>query len=158
QGRIILAGYGVELRGSQSFTDFAVVRLLPDGQFDPSFGYAGVVLTSIGSGASGANAVAIDAQDRIVVAGYSTGNGGSKDFAVARYTTSSALDPSFNSGSGYRIIDVAGGQSASATGVAIDSLGRIVLGGSAFNGSNNDFAVARLSPDGSLDPTFGNAG
>jgi uncharacterized delta-60 repeat protein len=42
--------------------------------------------------------------------------------------------------------------------VAIDSSGRIVVAGYAYNGSYNVFAVARYNSDGSLDTTFNNKG
>ncbi len=45
-----------------------------------------------------------------------------------------------------------------ATGVAIDAEGRILEGGSAYNGSNDDFALVRWTPAGTLDPSFGNGG
>jgi uncharacterized delta-60 repeat protein len=157
QGRIILAGNGSGPPPQAIQRGFAVVRLLPNGEPDPSFGSGGIVVTPIGSEAPIANAVAIDAQDRIVVAGVTFGSAG-QDFAVARYTTSGALDPSFDAGAGIRTIDVAPGTDDAATAVAVDGQGRIVVGGYAFNGSNNDFALARLNPDGSLDTTFGLSG
>ncbi|MEP6786909.1 MAG: CHRD domain-containing protein [Acidobacteriota bacterium] len=43
--------------------------------------------------------------------------------------------------------------------VAIQSDGKIVAAGFAFNGSNNDFAIVRYNPNGTLDDTFdGNSG
>ena len=42
--------------------------------------------------------------------------------------------------------------------VAVQSDGRIVVVGSAYNGNDNDFAVARYNPDGTLDTTFGTMG
>jgi uncharacterized delta-60 repeat protein len=44
------------------------------------------------------------------------------------------------------------------TSTAVDSLGRIVVAGSMSNGANYDFAVARYSPAGKLDPSFGGTG
>jgi uncharacterized delta-60 repeat protein len=45
-----------------------------------------------------------------------------------------------------------------ASGVAVDSSGRIVVAGTSFNGSNNDFAVARYTATGSLDFSFNGTG
>src|SRR5690349_6759364 len=42
-----------------------------------------------------------------------------------------------------------------ASGVAVQPDGKIVAAGVAFNGSDNDFALARYNPDGSLDAGFG---
>ena len=46
----------------------------------------------------------------------------------------------------------------SATTVAIQANGKIVAGGYAFNGIDNDFAIARYNMNGSLDSTFDNDG
>src|SRR5262249_28094209 len=71
------------------------------------------------------------------------------------------LDTTF-SGDGKQTVGfnrVPGGQDDEATDVAIDSLGRIVLGGFAqFSGSDYDFAVARLNANGTLDTTFNSTG
>jgi uncharacterized delta-60 repeat protein len=45
-----------------------------------------------------------------------------------------------------------------ASSVAIDSQGHIVAGGWSSNGGDNDFAIARYRPDGSLDPSFQGTG
>jgi uncharacterized delta-60 repeat protein len=50
------------------------------------------------------------------------------------------------------------GNPATALAVALDSQGRIVLGGYAYNGSDDDFALARYTAGGALDPTFGTGG
>ncbi|NCX96747.1 MAG: hypothetical protein EBX41_10185, partial [Chitinophagia bacterium] len=43
-------------------------------------------------------------------------------------------------------------------GIALQTDGKIVVAGYSYNGSNNDFALARYNTDGSLDTTFGSAG
>src|SRR5262245_48861918 len=42
--------------------------------------------------------------------------------------------------------------------IAVDSLGRIVIAGYTANGSNIGFAIARFTPAGALDPSFGGTG
>jgi uncharacterized delta-60 repeat protein len=74
-GRIIVAG--------TSSGDFVVLRVNPDGTFDPTFGGDGIVTTDLG-GDDVANRMALDAFGRIVVAG-ATDAGGTKDLAVVRY-------------------------------------------------------------------------
>src|SRR5438045_9484468 len=61
------------------------------GDLDPTFGSGGVVTTAIGS-LDEASAVAIQADGKIVAAGY-TSNGPNTDFGLARSTTSRTLDP-----------------------------------------------------------------
>lgn len=79
-GRIVAAGYA---RSTEQTGDFAVVRYNPDGSADLSFGDNGKVTTSFGS-LSGAQALAVQPDGNIVVAGYTVGDV-SRDFALARY-------------------------------------------------------------------------
>ena len=51
-----------------------------------------------------------------------------------------------------------GGGNDAARDLALQSDGKIIVVGSTFNGSDYDFAVARYSPTGSLDPTFATTG
>jgi uncharacterized delta-60 repeat protein len=73
-GKIVIAGY------SQSDEDVAVVRLNADGSPDATFGTAGKAKVDFGVATFG-NAVALQKNGRIVVAGQRSG---SDDFAVAR--------------------------------------------------------------------------
>jgi uncharacterized delta-60 repeat protein len=98
--------------------------------------------------------VAIGGGDSCVLPGTGCPGG----FAVTRQEASGAPDPSF--GNGGRVdIGVAAG---TATAVAIDSQGRIVVAGTAatapFPRAESGLALARLLPDGSLDASFGNGG
>jgi len=98
-GKIVVAGY------SQNATDldFAVVRYNADGSLDTGFSGDGQVITPIGSSHEQGNAVAIQSDGKIVVAGQSH-NGSNYDFALARYDSSTvpvapvAVD---DEGSGY---------------------------------------------------------
>jgi uncharacterized delta-60 repeat protein len=134
-----------------SNNDFAVIRFTPAGGFDTTFGGTGIVTFDFFSTDDGALAVAVDSLDRVVVAGYAY-TGPTPDFAVARLTAAGALDSSFD-GDGKQTIDF-GEVRDEAYGVAIDSLDRVVLAGSAFIGSNDDIAVARLTAAGVLDASF----
>src|SRR5262249_17528446 len=71
-------------------------RLTPTaGMLDPTFGVGGLVSTRFPCLSDDyARAVAIDSQDRIIVAG-NTGDQAHSDFAIARYMPSGALDTSF---------------------------------------------------------------
>ena len=79
-GKIMAAGFSY----SGSKHDFALVRYNTDGSLDTTFGSDGKVTTAIGSGTDVARSVAIQADGKIVVAGYSH-NGSNYDFALARY-------------------------------------------------------------------------
>jgi uncharacterized delta-60 repeat protein len=74
------------------------------------------------------------------------------DFAIARLTATGALDASF-SGDGKRTLGF-GGDDEEALAVASDAKRRILVAGA----SNGNCAIARLLPDGSLDPSFSGDG
>ena len=73
---------------------------------------------------------------------------------MARLTTSSALDTSFN-GDGKQTVDFGGTQDLG-YGVAVDSQDNVLVAGYSNQGSPTgyDFAVARLTPSGALDTSF----
>jgi uncharacterized delta-60 repeat protein len=94
-GRIVVAGYSAAIHGG-CHCDFIVARLTETGALDPTFGSAGVVTTSFSElGSEGAAALAVQADGRLVVAGYAGPYGGDSDFAVARYLPEGAPDPAF---------------------------------------------------------------
>jgi uncharacterized delta-60 repeat protein len=132
-------------------TTFAVARLTATGALDTSFDGDGKQTIAFGTLSAYGYGVAIDSLNRIVVSGR-TFNGSDNDFAVARLTTSGALDPSFD-GDGKQTIAF-GTSNDNGYGVAIDSMDRVVVAGGASIGSSGDFAVARLTTVGGLDTTF----
>jgi uncharacterized delta-60 repeat protein len=79
-GKIIVAGYSDI---SADYSNIAVVRLSTNGSLDPTFGEGGKITTDIDTEDWG-NALAIQADGRIVVAGY-TQNDAGRDIVVARY-------------------------------------------------------------------------
>src|SRR5207248_638470 len=88
-GKIVAAGSATFNNNS----DFAVARYNPDGSLDPSFGSGGIVFTDIGSNNDQINAIALQGDGRIVVAGIYAG-----DFALARYCPNGLLDRTFGNG------------------------------------------------------------
>ena len=149
-GKIVAVGYA-EDGGS---TDFLVVRYNGDGSLDTSFGVGGIVLTPIGAAGDSAEAVVVQPDTRIVVAGYADmGVGAAQDFAVVRYNSDGSLDTSFG---GDGIVTTAFGSGADISfDLALQPDGKILVAGyTNVSGDNDDFAVARYNPDGSLDSTF----
>ena len=121
---------------------------------DPTFGTAGITSTAFG-GYGAAARVVIQPDGRIVTAGQDALG----DFALARYTTSGALDTSFN-GTGKVTTSVSGTCSGQARALALQADGKIVVAGTScpnFNSIRN-FTVYRYNTDGSLDTTFGSGG
>ncbi|MEO7974529.1 MAG: hypothetical protein ABIU84_13180 [Thermoanaerobaculia bacterium] len=137
-----------------------VLRLLPDGEPDPDFGLPaddGTVLVSFAPASASVMGMAFDfATGRLALAGQYSVSGQPGQAAMAVLLASGALDDSF-SFDGKKNFLLAGGITSSLTGVAFDGLGRLLVGGSANfgNGSNYEFAAARLFDDGQFDITFG---
>jgi uncharacterized delta-60 repeat protein len=160
-GKIVVAGqtYGL----FSVFGEFALARYNPDGSLDASFGNGGTVTSFFGDEGCAANALALQADGKIVVVGEKTvsfvfGDDGSNlDFAVARYNTDGSLDSSFGTGG---VVTTDYFQlSDTASAVRIQSNGRIVaVGTSEGSSSSFDFAVVRYLPNGTLDKTFGQQG
>ena len=153
--KVVVAGFAYS-NGSGS-REFAVVRYNDDGSLDDTFGAGGKVMTDIGGAGldDTVNAVAIQPNDKIVVAGTTAVDAvtpaGTADFAVARYDAGGTLDPAFGGGDGYVTIDFGGDDSGS--GIAIDLNGDIAIAGSSHT-AGSDFAVAKLDSSGSLDSSF----
>ena len=143
-GKIVVAGGSLD-----GDYDFAVVRHNTDGSLDTGFGSSGKVTTDFG-GSEIAHAVAIDANDNILLAGNVVGG-----FGVVRYTTDGNLDTCFGSG-GLAIADLGPGDEANA--MAIQTNGKIVVVGHTGSLGNVNIAMARYNNDGSLDATFGAGG
>ena len=149
-GRIIAAG-SIWNGGAQ---DFALIRYLPDGSLDSTFGIGGKVTTRFPT-ASYINAIALQPNGRIVVAGCANAFfRGRADLALARYTRDGALDGSFGYG-GLVITDVLNLDDY-VTSLALQPDGKIIAGAVVTNqAANFDFALIRYNSDGSLDTTFG---
>jgi uncharacterized delta-60 repeat protein len=128
--------------------DIALLRYRADGNLDTSFHGDGVVITDVGGRADGSHDLRVQSDGKILLVGTSS-NGSNLDFALARYNADGSLDTSFG-GDGIVTTAIGGGDD-DGLGIALQADGKIVVAGSAQNGSEWDFAVARYYPNGSLD-------
>jgi uncharacterized delta-60 repeat protein len=150
-GKIVAAGT-VETSATQSA--FALARYNTNGSLDTTFGTVGKVTTNFTSSQDQANAIAIQSDGKIIVAGFAPNSSTFLDFALARYNTNGSLDASF--GVGGKVTTDFFGDFDAANAVAIQSDGKIVAAGYAYpNGgqSHSDFALARYINDGASLPT-----
>ncbi|HEV7490476.1 MAG TPA: hypothetical protein VGO25_06690 [Rhodanobacteraceae bacterium] len=144
--------------------DVLIERFNADGSLDTTFGVNGSTLLSFDgqSVRDYCSAIALQADGRIVLAGVRefVGFGTTYPyFLVVRITTNGALDTSFAGGAGYTVFSYETFGHGGASAVAVDASGRIVVaGGAQFDGGDEDFAVARLQPDGTFDPAFNGSG
>ncbi|MGW6260523.1 delta-60 repeat domain-containing protein, partial [Streptomyces sp. NPDC055085] len=113
------------------------------GDLDPTFGTNGKTIADLG-GDDGTQAMVLQPDGKIITAGVANN---SADTAVARFTTTGALDPTF-SGDGKSVIDLGGFDQANA--VVLQPDGKIITAGS----RGTDTVVARFTTTGALDPTF----
>jgi uncharacterized delta-60 repeat protein len=131
-----------------------------DGGLDPTFGTDGKVLTDFDQSTDIANAVAIQADGKIVVVGttYRDNDFSTEDFAVARYNPDGTLDKTF--GVGGKVQTDFPNLAAAASSVVVQPDGKIVVAGGAFPLFTflGDFKVVRYNSNGSLDISFGDGG
>jgi uncharacterized delta-60 repeat protein len=130
----------------------ALVRLNEDGSLDNSFGTGGITITTL-PGSGFAQAVAIQPDGKILVAGYCTSP--NADFALLRYLTDGSLDPAF--GSDGIVITQAGTGADYGRALALQTDGKILVAGRS-KGAKWDAAVVRYGVNGALDSAFGTAG
>ena len=155
-GKIVAVG---SANDPATYYNFAAVRYLSNGTIDTTFGVAGKVTTDFGVGGfDRAQSATLQPDGRIIAAGFAISqNGGVQNFAVARYTSSGVLDTTF-SRDGITQIDF-GSCCQSAYKVLLQSDGKIItVGYPNTESSDSDFLLARLSPRGSLDASFGVGG
>jgi uncharacterized delta-60 repeat protein len=152
-GRVVVTA----IVGSGPDVSLGLARYLPDGRLDPGFGAGGKVVTDYAPGFLIGQGIALDPAGDLVVAGYvNPGPGPEEDFALLRYLPSGAPDPAFGSG-GLTVVPMGPGRN-DLNAVTVDAAGRPVAAGTVTTAGDQDFAVARFTPAGALDPTFGTGG
>jgi uncharacterized delta-60 repeat protein len=136
--------------------DFALVRLLPNGQLDTSFGQMGWVKTPIGLDASGAADIAYRPNGQLVVAGAAQYNTVNTSFAIAMYNPNGSLDTSFGQAGSGIVTTPFGANPSGANGVLLQPNGNIVVVGSADSPAyHEDFAAARYTAPDVIPNAFG---
>lgn len=172
-GRIVLSSFSLRSAGDPA--DRAhVIRLTANGVLDTSFADQGIFrfdnerLDQLGTIA---NRITVDAADRIIVAGRSARlscpplSSCPWEGLAFRISADGSLDDNFNDGAGLftwtdPVVGLQPFIHSYFSGVAVDSLGRILLGGCTSYCANNqgEGYVVRLTPSGALDASFGDGG
>lgn len=141
------------LSGSAKFgmsDDVALAQFNANGMLDTGFGNSGYTVTNLGSDADSGNALAVQPDGKILVAGIT---GDQRDFALMRYGTNGTLDLNF--GNQGKVFSDFAGSDDYANSIIVQPDGKIMLGGYAYIGALPDFALIRYLPDGTPDPDFG---
>jgi uncharacterized delta-60 repeat protein len=137
------------------------------------FGAQGKVITPFsGAQVDLASSVLVQPNGKIVAVGISgntvvnlapPGNFFGNSFALARYTTGGALDPTF--GNGGRVTTSFPGKCASVMSAALQADGKVLVAGITFTSApfnqplgGQASVLARYTTAGRLDPTFGSGG
>ena len=147
-GMILVAGYTTD---NNNASQFSVIRLDTNGQLDTSFGIGGKLLVNIGGIEDIGTSVTVH-DGKILIAGTSY-NGHDNDFAIIRLNSDGTLDNTFSL-NGKATFDLGGGNNDAVSSVTVQADGKILITGTSFNGSNDDFSLIRLNWDGSLDTSF----
>jgi uncharacterized delta-60 repeat protein len=151
-GKIVVAGQAYN--STTGNNDIALARFKSNGSLDSSFDGDGKLTTDFNGGDDLAYSMAIQPNGKIVVAGVTVNpNTGIKDIALVRYNSNGSLDNSFDK-DGKLTTNFNGGDNF-ATSLAIQTDGKIVVAGQAYNDTGNlDFALVRYNSNGSLDNSF----
>ncbi len=152
-GKIVLL---VNIQGVM-MDSMAIFRFNPDGSPDISFDQDGVRFTHLGFDTQVARAMTLHTNGKIIVAGYVTNNADTLDrFFVARYMPDGKPDLTLD-GKGY-VITTMNNSYGNVNSVLTQTDHKILVAGYIREGNYDNSFIARYRPDGSLDPTFGNAG
>jgi len=137
--------------------DFALVRYNSNGTLDSTFGNGGIVINDISFWDKWTN-LAIQPDGKIVVCGNVNVIPGKTSFIVARYNINGILDSTFGD-EGILIADFRANNSDIVNSVILQPDGKIIVGGGTSETPwNENFALARINTDGTLDNTFGDNG
>jgi uncharacterized delta-60 repeat protein len=148
-GKIIAGGHS----WGGDYNEFTLIRYNSDGSLDATFGNSGIVTTSFVNKSGIGKSLVIQADGKIILAGYSYFDFSDADeFALVRYNSDGSPDNSF--GTGGIVFTNFGNSMDLINSVTLQSDGKIIAGGF----SAPQMALARYLTDGSLDNTFGTNG
>ena len=154
-GKIIAVGSAVTF-GSGALISTGIVRYNPDASLDPTFGNGGIVLID-----RAVNFAVVLQPDGKIVCGGGGGVASTADFRLSRFNPDGSLDPTFGVGGNVDLDFNGSGDGVYA--LALTAEEKILAAGRSRSSSPGDltqdnFAVARFNPDGSVDSTFGTGG
>jgi len=127
------------------------------GTLDPTFGNGGVVTISFANGSAGVGSFEQSNGDIVAVAQVDFVQGGGTGIGLVRYSSTGALDTTFGT-NGITNTTFAG-FTFDPFGFAVQKNGDILIAGEAISSAGRiEFGLARYTPNGILDATFGNGG
>ncbi|SHM42017.1 delta-60 repeat domain-containing protein/Por secretion system C-terminal sorting domain-containing protein [Cyclobacterium lianum] len=150
-GDLLILENGKHLVGGR-FTSYngqsanGLVRLLPDGQSDPSFSIGSGFQTQ-SSGDYAVNSIQVQPDGKLLVGGGFIAYKDSEAKRLIRLNPDGSRDPSFQTGTGF---------DQEVLTIRLQSDGKILVGGRMFTTYNDEpvASLVRINPDGSRDPSF----
>jgi uncharacterized delta-60 repeat protein len=153
-GKIIVAGSTSNGAGAKN--DFLLMRYNIDGSIDTTFGIDGKSETDFDYSKDYGQAMILQPDGKILVAGYSAPFESDDDLAIARFDTDGNLDTTF--GFNGKVTRDVSGFDDELLSVALQADGKILATGRTNSGSQLDFVLVRYNNDGSIDNTFNDSG
>jgi len=165
QGRIVVAGTANASAPSAEIR-FGVARLLPDGSLDNAFNGSGSTTVAFDPGTGVSNAYAfgivVESDGKLFIPGYANTSPLSMlnmDAAAARLNEDGSPDATFGDNGRVTVgFDLEANGIDAAVAAAEQPDGRVLLVGTAVNGTMQYAISLRLDTDGSLDATYGTGG
>jgi uncharacterized delta-60 repeat protein len=138
----------------------STAALAVDGDLDTGFGGDGIVASNFGTGWQPARAVAAFPDGSILVGGSNGTAGNTTDFYVVRYQADGFVDGSWGDFGGRQVaVELFAGAQDDLRTIVLDISGAaVLLGTTAASGGATIPGLARLTPEGDLDPGFGTGG
>lgn len=154
-GKLIVAGDARATGGT--YSDIMVARYTAAGVLDATFGTSGSTIKSAGARDDRGYALAVQADGKIIVAGDAIDGSNNSSLTVLRFNADGSVDTTFDTDGVATVLTGSGGTGSggSGTSVAVQSDGKILVGGAAPGPSGTDLAVVRFNANGSVDTTFG---
>jgi uncharacterized delta-60 repeat protein len=156
-GSILVSGARITNGGAKPI----VLKYSQDGVLDEGFGDGGVLFSDFATYNNDFQDIAINVDGSYLVVGESADSGGGQgDILIARFYSNGEIDSSFSE-DGYFKLDLFGFPDA-AQQLLIQQDNKVLVGGTTISQVGSEypeqFALARLNPDGSLDNSFGIGG
>jgi uncharacterized delta-60 repeat protein len=152
-GKIVLGGY---VQSFFNHEDFAIARILPNGQLDNLEFYPGGQSTKDFTHQSDRiNSLVVRPNGKILAIGSSSQDGTVYKYALAQYNYYGFIDATFGI-NGIVTTDFGGEHLAYGTCSGLQNDGKVIVGGYAYNQQfQQDYSISRYNIDGSIDSSFG---
>lgn len=161
-GKILVVG-SKSNTSNLNHSDFAAMRYNPDGTVDTDFGTNGIVITDFNSKDDVANAVALQSDGKIIVAGftYSDSNGKS-NVSLVRYLNNGTIDSAFGDNGKSVLPGMASNSHDFSTCIQVTQDNHILIGATTTAGEivedDRNVAVFKVNNDGTMDTSFNTTG